>query len=95
MPPAFVIMTGVHDHAETALNFESDDVPIQDGPSGGAAELAGGEDGRNERTTRMRKRHETHVVVIERMGGNPVRQSGVTRPGTFGPSENLAGGVRS
>src|SRR5262245_7649524 len=75
--PATLIVPRIHQPAESRLDLEADDVRVEYRAAGYAGQLAGGEDGRYKRRTRMRERHETHVVVVERVRGGAVGEGGV------------------
>src|SRR5262245_4994261 len=69
-----MVVARVHDVAKPAFEFESDDIRIEQCPCRCVRDLACGEDRRNERAAWMRKRDEAHVVVVECMSGDAVRE---------------------
>jgi hypothetical protein len=70
-------MTRIHHDSKAALDLEAGDIRVENRRARSARELTGGENRRNERTTGMRQRDKTHVVVVVRMSGHAVCKSGV------------------
>ena len=88
--PTLLVMGRVHHQAEGAFDLETDDVGIQQRPSGGVGRLARGQSRGDQRCARMRQRHPAHVVEVERVGGGAVGERGVGRTGGQVRAEHAA-----
>ena len=74
VPSTLVIVARVHHLAKAALELESDDIGFEQRRPARMRDFTRRENGGNQRAARMRERHEAHVVEVERVSGDAVRE---------------------
>ena len=89
VPAAAVIVARVHHGARAGIRARSRPRSRRAHAAGRTGPLAGGESRRDERAARMRHRHETHVVVVERVSRDAVGHRRIGRAGRAACAEDV------
>ena len=89
--PSALIVARIHRAAQPPFQLEADDVGVEQRAAGRVGNLGRRQHRRHQRRARMGQRHETHVVVVERVRRRPVGQRGVARRRPKRGPEHMAG----
>src|SRR5262245_57823773 len=80
--PSALVVPRIHRAPEAPFDFEADDVRVEERAARGISKFSSRESRSHERCARMRERHETHVVEIQRVCRGAIREGGGIGAGT-------------